>query len=237
MAVGVLLVAGQFPFASEQHGRGGRSAEWRVGLPLSLCRIWLLDVWHGVATLALLPSFLVGVARARMEICRPRGPGTILSPAVRPPWRSRYGLGRTCLLAASVGATGAGFVIMGVGVSAVFVPQDLEFLGVSVPELHALNPRLVPLIAHDRAGFGGALVASECKLCACGADGHRDRSGRRLALAGVAGSARRAPPRRPPTRFIWPPRRRGGLFASGLALTYGPMHSRSFDGNPGSAVG
>jgi MFS family permease len=28
-------------------------------------------------------------------------------------------------------------------------------------QLHALNPRLVPLIAHDRAGFGGG-------LCCCG---------------------------------------------------------------------
>ena len=33
----------------------------------------------------------------------------------------------------------------------------VTYLGLSVEELHALNPRLVPLIAHDRAGFGGAV--------------------------------------------------------------------------------
>jgi hypothetical protein len=40
----------------------------------------------------------------------------------------------------------------------VFVPQDLAFLRLDVSEMHALNPRLVPLIAHDRAGFGGAVL-------------------------------------------------------------------------------
>ncbi len=39
----------------------------------------------------------------------------------------------------------------------VFVPQDLTFLGFQIGELQALNPRLVPLIAHDRAGFGGTV--------------------------------------------------------------------------------
>lgn len=44
-----------------------------------------------------------------------------------------------------------------VGMSCVFVPQDLSYMGLGVEELHALNPRLAPLIAHDRAGFGGAV--------------------------------------------------------------------------------
>jgi len=46
---------------------------------------------------------------------------------------------------------------MTVGTTCVFVPQDLDYLGLTVADLHALNPRLVPLIAHDRAGFGGAV--------------------------------------------------------------------------------
>src|SRR5262249_52825729 len=39
--------------------------------------------------------------------------------------------------------------------------QDIGYMGLGSEELHALNPRLVPLIAHDRAGFGGA-------VCCCG---------------------------------------------------------------------
>lgn len=39
------------------------------------------------------------------------------------------------------------------------VPEDLEFMQTTVSSLQQLNPRLIPLIAHDRAGFGGALIA------------------------------------------------------------------------------
>ena len=49
----------------------------------------------------------------------------------------------------------------------VFVPQDLAFMGVTTEELHALNPRLVPLIAHDRAGFGGGLCSGGLAIMAC----------------------------------------------------------------------
>jgi hypothetical protein len=41
----------------------------------------------------------------------------------------------------------------------VFVPQDLVYMDVTPADLRALSPRLIPLIAHDRAGFGGALLA------------------------------------------------------------------------------
>jgi len=77
------------------------------------------------------------------------------------PWRSRQGLGRAILLATAIGMTVGGLTIMVVGMTCVFVPQDLAFMGLSADELHALNPRLIPLIAHDRAGFGGG-------VCCCG---------------------------------------------------------------------
>jgi len=55
-----------------------------------------------------------------------------------------------------------GLIIASVGVTTVFVPQDLQFMGLSADNLRAINSRLVPLIAHDRAGFGGG-------VCCCGA--------------------------------------------------------------------
>jgi len=112
-----------------------------------------LDSWHGAATLVLLPIFLAGlwktrklrVGQAPMPVPRPGG--------------TRYRLGRLLLLAATVGIAAAGLTIMAVGATSVFVPTDLEFMGITPAELHAINARLVPLIAHDRAGFGGALVS------------------------------------------------------------------------------
>ncbi len=54
----------------------------------------------------------------------------------------------------------AGLVISCIGMTSVFVPEDLEFLQCSQRVLLEANPMLVPLVAHDRATFGGMLIAS-----------------------------------------------------------------------------
>jgi hypothetical protein len=51
-----------------------------------------------------------------------------------------------------------GLTVMAVGMTNVFVPQDLEFMKLAPQDLVTLNERLIPLIAHDRAGFGGAIA-------------------------------------------------------------------------------
>jgi hypothetical protein len=71
------------------------------------------------------------------------------------------------LLAAAAGLVGAGLTILVVGMTCVFVPQDLAYLGLGVADMQALNPRLVPLIAHDRAGFGGAVFCCGLILFFC----------------------------------------------------------------------
>jgi MFS family permease len=116
-----------------------------------------LDVWHGAASLALAPCYIFGLAKSHAVLLAPDDTREKAEVFVRPPWRSAQGVGRACLLAAAVGLTAAGLTILIVGMTCVFVPQDLTFLGFKVGELQALNPRLVPLIAHDRAGFGGAV--------------------------------------------------------------------------------
>jgi len=55
--------------------------------------------------------------------------------------------------------TAAGLVICLIGITRVFVPEDLAYLCATPEMLDAINTRLIPLIAHDRAGFGGALVS------------------------------------------------------------------------------
>lgn len=45
--------------------------------------------------------------------------------------------------------------------------HDLEFIGRSADHLRSLDPELVPLIAHDRAGFGGAVLVAGLTGFAC----------------------------------------------------------------------
>ncbi|MGM9923072.1 MAG: dihydroorotate dehydrogenase [Bacillus sp. (in: firmicutes)] len=52
-----------------------------------------------------------------------------------------------------------GIVISTIGVSDVFVSTDLSFLCMSSQMLDSISNNLIPVIAHDRAGFGSALVS------------------------------------------------------------------------------
>src|SRR5690606_27676875 len=105
-----------------------------------------LDTWHGAATLGLLPCFVLGLARSFRLVRGTSSPRSLLRPASGFRWRSRYGCGRLLLLAASLGLIGAGTTIMLVGMTTVFVPQDLDFMGMTYEQVEAVNPRLVPLI-------------------------------------------------------------------------------------------
>jgi hypothetical protein len=61
----------------------------------------------------------------------------------------------------------AGCEILRIGTMEIFVPEDLGFMDVEAHHLHATNPRLVPLIAHDRAGFGGAVLTAGLTAFGC----------------------------------------------------------------------
>ena len=126
-----------------------------------------LDVWHAAATLALLLCYVVGLLRTFPTLSGPVGVRTLLRPADWGSWRSRLGIGRALLLAAAVGLFFGGLTIFIVGMTAVFVPQDLEYMGMTAADLSAITPRLVPLIAHDRAGFGGGVCCAGATLFFC----------------------------------------------------------------------
>jgi hypothetical protein len=77
---------------------------------------------------------------------------------------------------------------MTVGMTSVFVPQDLAFIGISRQAIGTIHPHLVPLIAHDRAGFGGALVSFGVAMSLCVWFARPSHSLlRALAVAGLAG--------------------------------------------------
>jgi len=189
-----------------------------------------LDVWHGRATLALLPIFVLGLVLSFRELRGPRGPGVLLRLGAKA-WRySPAGLGRLALSFTAFGMIAGGLTIMGVGMTRVFVPQDLEFIGMTVAELSALSPRLVPLIAHDRAGFGGGLCSTGITVMACVWYGARPGARslwRSLLLAGGVGFATAIGihPLVGYTSFIHlAPAYAGVLaFAIGMTLLHGPM--------------
>ena len=92
------------------------------------------------------------------------------------------------LLVTSLCLVLGGLIIMTVGMTTVFVPTDLEFMKLCVADLDALNPRLVPLIAHDRAGFGGGVCCCGLTMFFCIYCSGPSRSlWQALAVTGVAG--------------------------------------------------
>ena len=99
-----------------------------------------LDTWHGIATLGMLPIFLVGMIRSYLGIQRPAIIGSLLRPGVAIDWKSNQGRGRILLILAAACIAAGGFTIMMIGTTTVFVPQDLTFMNMTVDELRAVNP-------------------------------------------------------------------------------------------------
>jgi hypothetical protein len=152
-----------------------------------------LDTWHGIATLVLLPCFLTGLVLSYRNV-RPGSPWEAFRhPRKWGPARSRMLLGQAGLLLTALGISGAGLVILLAGTTRVFVPQDLEYMQLQMRDICAISPRLVPLIAHDRAGFGGALAATG------------------LTIASIVWKAR-------PTRLLWESLLVAGLAGFGCAI-------------------
>jgi hypothetical protein len=118
-----------------------------------------LDSWHGVATLFLLPVFCCGMWRAHPAQTSLRAAWALSSPSFGPEkW------GRLLLGFCAVGLILAGATIACYGTTTVFVPSDLRFIGLDRSALHQISPMLIPVISHDRAGFGGGLCSMGCLL-------------------------------------------------------------------------
>lgn len=147
-----------------------------------------LDTWHGVGTLGLLPCFALGLFKTRSMIEGPASITALARPSEPIRWDSVFAVGRLLLLATAFCLAVGGLIIASVGVTTVFVPQDLQFMGLSADNLHAVNARLVPLIAHDRAGFGGGVSCCGLTMFFCIWCGTPARGlWQALLLTGVAG--------------------------------------------------
>ena len=149
-----------------------------------------LDTWHGVATLFLLPIFIVGMWRSLSLFPDGAPANSLIRNFVPIDLRTARGIGTLCLIVTGGGMMAAGGVIMSVGMTSVFVPQDVEFLRLSAQQVSAFNPHLLPLIAHDRSGFGGGLFSTGVLVVLIVLHGRPSpHLWDALALAGLAGFA------------------------------------------------
>jgi len=113
------------------------------------------DPLHAAIALLLFPLFLLGIRQQTWQ-SKDQPPPNLVNDRV---WYAAQ-WGQLMFVIFGFGLTLAGLVISFIGVTDVFVPEDLEFLQTTPEALQAANPQLIPLIAHDRAGFGGALVSA-----------------------------------------------------------------------------
>ena len=137
-----------------------------VGFPTVLYLIgtgWV-EPLHLAATAVLLPMFVAAMWPSRTSTVWPDEPhGT----------SRRARTGQLLLILTSGGLFVGGAVISTVGLTGVFVPSDLEFLRTTSAALDAHDPHILPYVAHDRAGLGGAVMSVAAGMLLLAAKGWR----------------------------------------------------------------
>jgi dihydroorotate dehydrogenase len=113
------------------------------------------DPFHAFVAASMLPIAIQCAVAKPVTYWESRAPDMKNDAA----WR-RACVGQLCWVVQAVGLLMAGAIIMSIGSAHVFVDSDLAFLGATRDSIYMLHPNLVPLIAHDRATFGGMLLSS-----------------------------------------------------------------------------
>jgi dihydroorotate dehydrogenase len=160
---GTMISIGIFYFQLARHGlRFG--SHWARTALLASCAVGFssfflylghgyFDPLHAAAAAVLLPMLLLTLRGLKDHPSR-KPPGLLNDPV----WR-RAQWGQCCFVVLGFGLAVGGLTISFVGITTVFVPTDLVYIGLTSEQLAAWNDHLIPLIAHDRAGFGGALFS------------------------------------------------------------------------------
>jgi hypothetical protein len=68
--------------------------------------------------------------------------------------------GQLCFVFLGFGFILGGITICVVGMTSLFVPTDLAFMHTTRSVLARASPHLIPVLAHDRAYFGGTLIVN-----------------------------------------------------------------------------
>jgi hypothetical protein len=108
---------------------------------------------HVALAAILFPLFVIATWR------RPRGAYLIEEEGLAEE-RQLALIGQLLMVSTGAGLIVGGLTISYVGLTSVFVPTDLTYMSASAQALASANDRLITFIAHDRAGFGGALIST-----------------------------------------------------------------------------
>ncbi|WP_430517028.1 dihydroorotate dehydrogenase [Bacillus infantis] len=112
------------------------------------------DWLHGLFWLILLPFFLLGLRNLKGANQRPCSINRKNTAA----WRKSL-WGQLCFVILGFSFVVGGISISAIGATGVFVQTDIGYICMTPEQMNNLNERLIPLIAHDRAGFGSALFS------------------------------------------------------------------------------
>ncbi|MQR94862.1 dihydroorotate dehydrogenase [Fictibacillus phosphorivorans] len=127
------------------------------------------DMLHFVYYLIILPFFLYGLYQSRNFTSGSKGQN--LHNTIS--WK-RSQIGQSLFVISGICLLSAGIVISIIGMNGVFVKEDLMFFALTPEQISAFNQNLIPLIAHDRAGFGGALISEGFLLLTIALWGYRE---------------------------------------------------------------
>lgn len=134
------------------------SGLYGFGSFLSYLGYGYFDSWHGVGTLLLMPLFAVGLYHSYINQSETFQFKSLLKKNKPFDFKSKEGVGNFCLAFIAFGLFAGGITILIVGMTTVFVPQDFGYMNINLCGLEKINSKLIPVIAHDRASFGGGLA-------------------------------------------------------------------------------
>ncbi|MGI2328471.1 dihydroorotate dehydrogenase [Planococcus sp. YIM B11945] len=112
------------------------------------------DWLHGLLWLVLIPFFWKGYQATKQF----NGHASSSNRTNHPAWKKSL-WGQLSFVVLGFGLILGGLVISVIGVTGVFVQTDLAFICMTPEQMTAINDRLIPVIAHDRAGLGSALIS------------------------------------------------------------------------------
>ncbi len=117
------------------------------------------DSYHGYSSLLLILIFCIGLYKSYQSFDKRPSFYSLMSTGNKVNCKTKSGIGYLFIYLTSIGIALGGLVVMGVGMTSVYVPQDLQYMSMCSGDFVKINPKLTPLIAHDRASFGGGLFS------------------------------------------------------------------------------
>ncbi|MDE4083542.1 dihydroorotate dehydrogenase [Planococcus maritimus] len=112
------------------------------------------DWLHGILWLVLLPFFWKGYRSSKNHSEHSSSRNRTNHQA----WKLSL-WGQLAFVSLGFALAAAGLVISIIGVNGVFVETDIAYICMSPEQIASINERLIPVIAHDRAGLGSALIS------------------------------------------------------------------------------